>query len=134
MSVVTFAQTGQKIDPDKKRLDSVCDRFMKSFETGNFSEAMQLLKQNTNLAPSTIDSLENKIIYQFKTFVQPTYGKILSSEFVSEHKIKNIIAKRFYILKLEKYYLKIEFTMYNNGSSWTITSFVYNEDLIELLY
>ena len=134
MSVVSFAQNKGTTDKDKKRIDSVCDNFMKAFEIGNISESLQLLKQNSDLAPSALDSLQNKIDYQLNTLLIPTYGKILSSEFIREHKIKNIIAKRFYILKFEKNYLKFEFTLYNNGNGWTITSFIYNGDLIELLY
>jgi len=64
----------------------------------------------------------------------PAYGKILSYEFVAERKVKDFIAKRFYVLKFVKYYLKFDFTLYNNGKGWTITSFTYNEDLIEVLY
>ena len=134
MSFVSFAQTKGTTDKDKKRIDSVCDNFMKAFEIGNISESLQLLKQNSVLAPSAIDSLQNTINYQLNTLLIPAYGKILSSEFIREHKIKNIIAKRFYILKFEKNYLKFEFTLYNNGNGWTITSFIYNGDLIELLY
>jgi hypothetical protein len=79
-SVISFAQTTHKIDKDKDRIDSVCDSFMKTFELGQIHEGMQLLKQNTVLSPSQIDTLESKINYQF-LFVLPTsYGKILSSE------------------------------------------------------
>ena len=134
MSFVSFAQTKGTTDKDKKRIDNVCDNFMKAFEIGNISESLQLLKQNSVLAPSAIDSLQNTINYQLNTLLIPAYGKILSSEFIREHKIKNIIAKRFYILNFEKNYLKFEFTLYNNGNGWTITSFIYNGDLIELLY
>ena len=66
--------------------------------------------------------------------VQPTYGDIISYEFISERKIKSFIAKRFYILKFQKYFLKFDFTLYNNGSGWTITNFTYDDNLIEVLY
>jgi hypothetical protein len=74
----------------------------------------------------------------FKDSLAPNYlqvaGKILSYDFISERKIKDFITKRFYILKFDKFYLKFDFMLYNNGDKWTITSYAYNEDLIELLY
>jgi hypothetical protein len=62
------------------------------------------------------------------------YGKIISSEFIVERKIKNFITKRFYILKFQKYFLKFDFTLYNSGAGWTITNFTYDDSLIEVLY
>ena len=106
---------------------------MKSFSNGRFDEALELLKQSSVMSPSTIDTLKvATVAYANNAF--PAYGKIRSYEFVSEHKIKDLITKRFYILTFDKYYLKFAFTLYNNGDGWTITSFEYNEELIELLY
>ena len=59
---------------------------------------------------------------------------MLSSEFITERKIKGFIAQRFYILKFEKYYLKFDFTLYKTNSGWTVTHFEYDEELNEILY
>ena|SRR5439155_25254882 len=120
-------------DGDKERLDKVCNEFMQTFSEGKIQQAMDLLKQNTFMSPSTVDTLQATIRQQADKIL-PAYGKMLSYEFVSERKVKNFITKRFYILKLENYYLKFDFTEYNNGKGWTITSFTYNEDLTEVLY
>ena len=129
----TLISSGQtKPDKDKERINSVCDKFMQNFRDGKVSDAMQLLKQNSVMAYSTIDTLQATVTDQINN-IFPGYGKILSYQFIMERKIKDFIAKRFYILKLEKYYLKFDFTLYNNGTGWTITNFSYNEDLIEVL-
>ena len=133
LAFISCEQNKQGTDKDKKRIDEVCDQFMQTFVDGKIREALQLLKQNTVIPPATIDSLQVTIVNQAdKAFL--AYGKILSYEFVTERKIKDFIAKRFYILKYDKYYLKFDFTLYNNGKGWTITNFNYNEDLVEILY
>ena len=123
----------QSTDNDKERIDKVCDEFMQTFAEEKVQKALQLLKNNTVMTPASIDSVEVTITEQMNK-IFPVYGRILSSEFITERKIKDFIAKRFYILKFDKYYLKFDFTLYNNGKGWTITSFTYNEELIELLY
>ena len=131
LTIFSCGQTKPKAD--KERIDNVCDNFMKSFSNGRFDEALELLKESSVMSPSTIDTLKvATVAYANNAF--PAYGKIRSYEFVSEHKIKDLITKRFYILTFDKYYLKFAFTLYNNGDGWTITSFEYNEELIELLY
>jgi len=133
LTLVSCAQNKQTADKDKERIDNVCDKFMQTFADGKISDALQLLRQNSVIAPSTIDTLLATINNQVNNFF-PAYGKMISSEFITERKVKDFIAKRFYILKFDKYYLKFSFTLYNNGKSWTITGFDYNEDLIEILY
>lgn len=133
---LTIASCGPnklQVDKGKERIDNVCDSIMQAFAKGNFPDAFEILKQNTVMLPSTIDTLEVRTANYAKN-VFPAYGKIRSYEFISEHKIKDVITKRFYILKFDKYYLKFDFTLYNNGDDWTITSFAYDEDLVELLY
>lgn len=130
---VSCKQTTQSLDKDNERIDSVCDKFMKKFAEGRFSDGMQILKQNSVMSPVSIDTLQVTIINQSKN-IFPAYGRMLTSEFIVERKVKDFIAKRFYIVKFEKYYLKFDFTLYNNGKGWKITSFNYNDELIELLY
>lgn len=132
IALVACGQGEQNSDKDKERIDQVCDRFMQSFAAGKIQDALQMLKQNSVIYPATIDTLQVTINNQVKTLFT-AYGKVLSSEFIAERKIKNFVAKRFYILKFEKYYLKFDFTLYDSGKGWTITNFTYNEDLIEVL-
>jgi hypothetical protein len=129
-SFISFAQI--KIDKDKEIINSVCEKFMMKFRDGNISEAMQLLKDNSVMSHDAIDTLQVTVLEQVNT-VFPSFGKTISYEFIIEKKVKNFIAKRFYILKFENYYLKFDFTLYNSGNDWTITNFNYNQDLIELL-
>lgn len=131
--IVSCVQNKQTLNKDKERIDNVCNQFMQAFAAGKTSESLALLKENSVIDHSTIDSLQAKINTQVNTLFT-AYGKILSSEFIIERKVKGFIAKRFYILKFDNYYLKFSFTLYNNGKNWTITNFEYNEDLIEVLY
>jgi len=133
LTLISCGQKAQPVDKDKQRLDKVCDTFMQTFREGNFPGAMDMLKQNSVMGNSAIDTLEETVKEQM-TKILPSYGKIVSYEFISEHNIKDFITRRFYILKFEKYYLKFDFTLYNNGKGWTITGFNYNEELLELLY
>lgn len=133
LTLLSCGQSKPNRDNDKERIDAVCDKFMQTFQEGKISEALQLLKQNTVISPSSIDTLQSTITKQMNN-IFPSYGKMLSYEFISEHEIKDFIARRFYILKFDKYFLKFDFTLYNNGKSWTITGFNYNGELLELLY
>ena len=132
LTLVSCGQTNQNPDKDKNRIDKVCDDFTQQFVAGKTDEALELLKQNTVMQPSSIDTLKVTIADQVKN-VFPQFGKMLSSEFVKESKVKNFIAKRFYVIKFSKFFLKVDFTLYNSGTGWTITSFHYNEEVEELL-
>ncbi len=133
LTLTSCGQKNQTVDKDKQRLDKVCDTFMKLFSEGKTHEALQLLKQNTVMTPSSIDTLQVTIDNQMDNYF-PAYGKMLSYEFITERKIKDFIAKRFYILKFDKYYLKFDFTLYKASSGWTVTNFKYDEELVELLF
>jgi hypothetical protein len=133
LTLIACGQKTQPADKNKERLDQVCDTFMKLFAEGKTHDALQLLKQNTVMTPSTIDTLQVTIDNQMNDYFS-AYGKMISSDFIIERKIKDFIAKRFYILRFDKYYLKFDFTLYKTSTGWTITHFKYDEELIELLY
>ena len=120
-------------DKDKERLDAVCNKFMDEFNAGKTSDAIQLLKENSVISPAVLDTLEIEIERKMN-MVLPNYGKMISYEFISEHKIKDLIVRRFYIQKFENYYLKFQFTLYKSSTGWKITGFEFNEELLELLY
>ncbi len=132
VSFTLFACKQTKPDKDKERINAVCDEIMKSFLDGKISEALQLIKQNTNVIdPSEVDSL-NTTIKEHMATLSPSYGKILSYDFISDYKIKDYITIRYYILKFENYYLKFEFRLYKSNSIWTITGFNYNNEILEI--
>jgi hypothetical protein len=133
LTLISCRQKTQPVDKDKQRLDKVCDTFMQTFSKGQFKEAIALLKQNSVLEPEKLDSLL-VTIENHSTNIFPEYGKMISAQFITERMIKDFIEKRFYILKFDKYPIKFDFTLYKSTSGWTITSFNYNENLIELLY
>jgi hypothetical protein len=131
--LVSCGQKNQVTDNDEQRIDKVCDTFMQYFSKEQFKDAIQLLKQNSVIEPEKLDTLQVTIENQAQNFF-PAYGKMLSADFITDRKVKDFIEKRFYILKFEKYPLKVDFTLYKSSHGWTITSFNYNEDLMELLY
>ncbi|MFT3705272.1 MAG: hypothetical protein QM802_23090 [Agriterribacter sp.] len=126
------AQKNPSVDKDKERLDKVCDTFMALFIQGKVHEALQLVKENTVMAPASIDKLQGTVDNQMEQYF-PAFGKMLSYEFITEKKIKDFIAKRFYVLKFEQYYLKFGLTLYKSSAGWTITNLKYDEDIVELL-
>jgi hypothetical protein len=130
---LVIASCGRQQGEDKGRIDNVCDKFMQAFSKGRYKEAIDLLRHNSVLEPEKIDTLQATIERQsINAF--PAYGKMVSSEFIVERKVKDFITKRFYVLKCEKYPVKFDFTLYKGSNGWTITSFSYNDELIELLY
>ena len=133
LTLVSCAQQ-TKIDKDKERINTVCDKFMEIFRDGNIPEALNLLKENSEvIADSAVNNLQETITDQMNMMLS-CCGKILSYDFIQERKIKDYLAKRFYILKLEKYYMKFDFTLYKSSTGWTITNFNYDQNLIEVLY
>ncbi len=131
MVLAGFGQKTQPIDKDKERIDKVCETFMKFFADGRVADAMQMLKQNSIINPSSIDTLQVAIESQMENYF-PVYGNMLSAEFITERKIKNFAAKRYYVLRFDKYYLKFEFALYKTMNGWSVTNFKYDEDLSEL--
>jgi hypothetical protein len=117
----------------KEEINIVCDNFMKAFKDGGYVKALSILKQNSVIDMESIDKLEVTITEQM-TAVIPTYGKTISFELVKEKTIKSSVAKRYYLLKFEKYFLHFSFTLYNNGSGWTITNFNYDDENLEELF
>jgi hypothetical protein len=132
-SLSFFSCKPTKPDKDKERLDEVCNKFMDEFNAGKISEAIQLLKENSVISPAALDTLEIEIERKMNMLL-PNYGKMISYEFISEHKIKDFIVRRFYIQKFEKFYLKFDFTLYKSSTGWKITGFEFNEELLELLH
>jgi hypothetical protein len=133
VSLSFFSCKPTKSDKDKERLDEVCNKFMDEFNAGKISEAIQLLKENSVISPAALDTLEIEIERKMNMLL-PNYGKMISYEFISEHKIKDFIVRRFYIQKFEKFYLKFDFTLYKSSTGWKITGFEFNEELLELLH
>lgn len=105
---------------------------MLEFKTENTHEAIEILKRNSVISSSAIDTLEVTINNQMKDYF-PAYGKMLSFSFIKEKKVSNNISIRYYILNFSEMYLKFSFVLYNNGSGWKITSFNYNTELNDLL-
>jgi hypothetical protein len=132
VTLVSFGQAKNNLDKDKDRINNVCYKIMQQFVAGKLDEAMETLKQNTVMPPNSIDTLKVTVADQFSN-VFPQFGEMLSFEFVKEKKVKNFIAKRYYVIRFTKFFLKADFTLYNNGTDWTITAFHYNEEADDLL-
>lgn len=132
ISTVSFSQQTKSSDKEKDDIDKVCDNVMKLFTGYKLHDALELLKQHTVIPVSSIDTLEVQIESQISEIITTQYGKMVSYEFVLEQPVKNFLARRFYIVKLEKLYLKVVFVLYKSTAGWTITHFSYDEDPDEL--
>lgn len=125
---VSLFSYGQVItDTGRTSMNAVCDRFMQTFQAGKFSEAVQLLKKNSTMGNSFIDDLDRTVNEQMNN-IQVNYKKIVGYELIEEKELKNVLARRRYILQFELYFLTFDFYLYNNGSSWTISGFYYMDD------
>ena len=126
-------QKSPPIDSEKNELTKTCDSIMSLFRELKTTEALNLLKLNSAISKSTIETLDSTIKEQVKSYF-PAYGKITSAEFITERNIKTFLSQRLYILRFDNYYLKFDFTLYKATQGWTITNFKYNEDLIDVFY
>ena len=76
---------------------------------------------------SFIDDLDKTVNEQMNN-IQVNYKKIVGYELIEEKDLKNVLARRRYILKFELYFLTFDFYLYNNGTSWTISGFYYMDE------
>ena len=133
LTLIACGQKTKSVDKDKQKLAQVCDTFMQTFSKGQFKEALTLFRENSVLGQEKIDTLIATVTRQSEV-VFPYYGKMISAEFIIERQIKDFIAKRFYILRFDKYYIRFDFTLYKTNIGWKITSFSFDEEIIELLF
>lgn len=117
------------VNKNKEIIDKVCDQIMLDFKKQNIEDAMNLLKANSHLiGDSNINNLSKQIQQQISDGVFSQYGECLSYEFVSENRINNFAAKRYYVLRYKLFFLKFVFTLYDTDPKWTITGFKYDQD------
>ncbi len=130
-SLFACSQEVKKTDKDKSRIESVCDKFMDLYLRGEIPKAMEILRNNSVVPSSTIDTFSLQTQQQFNILLS-SYGKTIGYEYIKEYKIKDFICRRYYVVKFEKYYIKFNFDLYKNETGWTITRFDYNEELLEI--
>lgn len=126
---ITLGLSAQSsIEPERKQLNDSCDKFMKLFQSGKQTDAIRMLKTISLMEETAIDKLAEQVEGQLET-IEANYGKAMSYEFIKEKEVNGIIIKRFYLLKLEKFYLKFTFTLYKSKTGWKATHFIYDEDI-----
>ena len=119
-------------DRDNTYIISVCDSIMKGFVDGNYPKALQILKRNSLIENYKIDTLA-VTVPQVMSDIIPSYGKVVSYKFVLQQESGDVIKKRYYILMLEKYLLKFDFTWYKASKGWAIINFNFDENLTDVL-
>jgi len=118
-----------KIDSSKLEINQTCDKIMEDFVKWNIQDACKLIKESSIIiTKSEIDTLQNAIIAQGNSLILPNYGKPISYELAVEKTIKEFAAKRYYVLKFDKYFIKMSFSLYNNGKKWAISNFTYDDN------
>lgn len=121
-----------KLFSDKKTVQAGCDKVMMLFKDSKFAEALDTLKQYSIIESKEIDAMQTTMQQQMNK-ASESYGKLLSSEFITERSVKEFYTRRVYALKFEQHFLKAYFSLYNNGSGWTVTYFGYTQDIEDLL-
>ncbi|MBN8852830.1 MAG: hypothetical protein BGO55_03645 [Sphingobacteriales bacterium 50-39] len=123
---------GQQYHPQSKQeIFAACMRFMDAFKASKYENAFRNLRSYSAIEDYKIDTLVKKVKEQM-TSINSYYGKALSYEEISEKDVKNSLIRLVYLVKYEKYFLKLVFILYNNGSYWTISNFKYTEDIADL--
>jgi hypothetical protein len=122
----------KKEDPSKQNINRICDAIMQAFRDENIDQVAAMMKNNSVLAGSVIDTLHAQMLDQVSLF--NTYGKELSYELVQERTINEFAARRFYVLHFEKIFITYAFTVYKSAAGWKITHFKYDYDLSEYLF
>jgi len=123
----------EKRSSDRDKIDSDCDKVVQLIAQGDSQKAMQHLKSISVMSPSDLDSLAITINSQMASLL-PSYGRLTGYEFVKEFSAKDILVRRNYLLKFERYYLRCSFTIYKTVGGWKVTNFDYDDSLIEVLY
>ena len=133
LSVIFWQSTFCQINhpKNKQEIIVICDNFMDKFKSGKYSDAFDLIKPYSVIEDYKIDTLA-KTSQQQMTALSGSYGKVISFEQISDKLVKSTLSKLTYILKFEKYFLKVRFILYNNGNGWTITNFKYDDEIDDL--
>ncbi len=122
----------QQMHPkNKQEIIGVCGKVMEAFKIGKFSAAYDLLRSYSVIEKYKLDTLVIVTNDQMKS-LGSSYGSIMSYEEVSERDVKSSLVQLIYLLKFQHSFLKFSFILYNNGSSWTITSFTYDTEVGDL--
>ena len=132
LSLTFFVSSAQsKFYNSKDSINLFCDKVMQTLVDGKYSEAIQLFTQKSVMDISVIDKVDKTLNEQMPGIL-PYYGKILGYELIEEKLLKDVIARRRYILKFEFYFLSFDFVLYNNSKGWTVSNFYYKDETKEL--
>ena len=117
--------------PDRKSISDSCDKVMKLIQSGSYAEGMMIVKRNSIMKEDALHDLATKMDEQLQV-VSSVYGKVIGVSFVKDKNISDVLFKRLYLLRLERYYLKFGFIVYRGSNGWVMTGIIYNEDIEEL--
>jgi hypothetical protein len=117
----------------KEEIIGVCNKFMDAFKTGDYGLAFGTIKPYSVIEPYKLDTITGRVRTQMAGAIR-VYGKAISYDEVSEKQVKGSILRLVYLLKFEKFFLKVVFVLYNNGNGWSITSFDYSENVDDLFF
>ena len=129
ISVIARGQI--KAGTDKTRINVACDKIMSALVNKNYDAVVSLLKENSVISAASVDSLKPQIISGIE-ISSTNYGKLLGSTFIKEKKAADIAINRYYAIRFERYFLKCQFSLYNNGKRWVITGFNFDEEFSDL--
>ena len=130
--VITVSDVcGQQRFNDINSMDTIGEKFMSHFSRGEINTAISIIERYSVIEAKKLDELADFTKKQME-FLPIVFGKTVGYEFVCTKSVKQVLARKYYLLKFEKMCLKFVFTFYNNGDGWTITNFTFNEDLEDL--
>ncbi|GGB25152.1 hypothetical protein [Puia dinghuensis] len=117
--------------PSKQVMIVTCERFLDLFKSGKFDEAFDYLKPYTVIEDYKMDTLAYTAKRQM-TALSGSFGKVIGFQQVLQKEIPGTLDRLIYLMKYERAFLAMRFTLYNNGSGWTITRISYDEKTDEL--
>lgn len=131
-SLLVFGTHAQaRLFTTRDSLNSYCDKIMQTLVDGKPSEAIQLFRMKSVMDTVTINNIDRMLSEQMTTIL-PFYKKLTGYMLVEEKDVKNILARRRYLLTFENYFLTFDFILYNNRTGWTVSNFNYKDDPKEL--
>ncbi len=125
-SLFVFVSRAQ-LFTSRENLNSSCDKIMQTLVDGKPSEAIQFFRKNSVMDTVTINNIDRMLSEQMTTIL-PFYKKLIGYVLVEEKEVKNILARRRYLLTFENYFLTFDFILYNNGTGWTVSNFNYKDE------
>ncbi|QHI69128.1 hypothetical protein [Tichowtungia aerotolerans] len=113
---------------DILELRDICDKIMGFVGDNDIESAFEEMKKYTILPESEMDGACEGTQKQL-ALLQNRYGKCIGYELVDEQLVSNSLVKFIYLAKCKNVPLVWRFIFYQSDGNWSLTSFVWDDQI-----